>query len=113
MITFQETVDAIERLAELLKSAAEAQSTVEHAVANMAAFRSMLEYSHVKEFQDVDEALSYIDHVLVPQLNGILDALESGTEPHFKRLEMASDHAKRLAVRLQMLTDSSGAGFLG
>jgi hypothetical protein len=113
MISFQETVDAIERLADLLKSAEEAEAAVQHALANLADFRSMLEYSHAKGFKDPGEALEYVDNVLIPQLNNILEALESGTTPHFQKLEMATAHAKRLAVRLQMLTDGSGPGFLG
>lgn len=112
MITFPETLDATERLAELLKSASALDSALTNTVEDLGSFLSVLEYSHTKKFENTEAALQYIDKVLIPQLRGIKDRLEVGTSEPLKRLNMARDQAKRLMVRLQVLTDGSMGNFL-
>jgi hypothetical protein len=108
MITFPETLDAAERLAELLKSSASIDTAVKDAAKDMADFLSVLEYMRTKEFNDAQEVLKFVDNVLVPQLMGIRDTLEAGTQAHFKRLKMASDQADRLVTRMRVLVDGGG-----
>ncbi len=107
MITFSETLDISERLAELLKSASDLQTALKDGLEDMAGYLTMLEYSHAKGFDDVEAALQYIDKVLVPQLIGIRDSLQAGTEAHLKRLNTASELAERLMIRLRMLEDGA------
>ncbi len=112
MITLRETVTVVERLADFLKAAAEAEAAVQHAVRNLTDFRAMVDYAHEREFRDVDDVLAYMDQVLLPQLSGIVDALESGTQPYFEILNRASEEARRLTLRLQVLLEDPGAGLL-
>jgi hypothetical protein len=112
MITFPETLDGTERVAELLKSATDLETAINDAIEDLAGFLSMLEYAHTKKFRDSEDALQFIDNVLTPQLVGIRDSLGAGTEPHLKRLKIAGDLAERLRVRLHMLIDSSMDNFL-
>ncbi|NIS79797.1 MAG: hypothetical protein GTO14_06235 [Anaerolineales bacterium] len=107
MITFPETIDAAERLAELLKSASDLGAALRGVGKDLEEFENMLAYSHQKQFENVEEALSYIDKVLVPQILRIRDSLHSGSEGPLKRLNIASEQAERLAVRLRMMTDDS------
>jgi hypothetical protein len=112
MITLPETVDAAERLAELLKSVSRVEVAFNAAVEELDSFQTLLEYAHTKEFEDVQSALQYIDNVLIPQLKQLRASLEAGSFEHIKRLKMASDQAERMAVRLRMLTDGSADFFL-
>jgi hypothetical protein len=107
MITFPETVDAAERLSELLKSTSALKAALQAARKDLEDFQSMLAYSHQKQFENAEEALAYIDKVLGPQILGIRDSLHSGTDEPLKRLTIASEQAERLAVRLRMMTDGS------
>lgn len=108
MISFRETVDSIERLHELLKSVAEIRSGVEHAQEYLADFGGMLRYAHKKDFRTREEALEYIDKVLLPRLEAISEALASQSDPTLERLEQAHDLTQRLLLRLQMLSDGGG-----
>jgi hypothetical protein len=112
MITFPETLDAAERLADLLKSSANIESALEDAAKDLADFLSVLEYMHTKEFRDYQDVLNFVDNVLIPQVLGIRDSLQASTEPHQKRLKMASDQAERLVVRLRVLVNDGIDGFL-
>jgi len=112
MISFRETQDAVERVTQLLKSVEALQSVVDHALSNLAEFRSMMDYSHAKRFASPAEALSYIDKVLIPQMAGIHDALASGSAPHLKNLKQASDQSQRLMLNLQMLTEGLEGGLI-
>ena len=103
MITFDQTLDAVERINDLLKSAEEAEGQVVFTLSNLYDFASMLKFAHRKQFQSAQEALDF-DNVLNPRLSGIISALESGTESHFKRLNVASEHTRRLMLNLQMVT---------
>jgi hypothetical protein len=113
MISFRETVDSVERLSALMKSVAELQSAVEHALEYMADFENMLDYPRTKNFQTVEEALHYVDKVLKPRLSTVRAALESGTQGHLKQLRQAADQAERLTVRLRILADGDSGGFFG
>ena len=108
MITFDQTLDAVERINEHLKSVDEVDSQIDHVRANLADFAIMLEYAHKKEFKSTEEALRYIDKVLLPRLQGIITALESGTQEPLKRLSAATEHAKRLVASLELVTGGSG-----
>ena len=113
MITFDQTLDAVERINDLLKSAEEAEGQVVFTLSDLYDFASMLKFAHRKHFQSVEESLEYVDKVLSPRLNGIISALESGTESHFKRLNVASEHTRRLMLNLQMVTGAGDAGLPG
>lgn len=112
MITFQEMLHTVERIADQLKAAGEMDSAISHALENLKGLRSMLEYSHQKEFKSREEALGYIDKVLTPQLNGIIDALASGSEGPLGKLNAAQENASRLALRLQVMIDGDGTDLL-
>jgi hypothetical protein len=112
MISFHETVDSVERVSDLLKSAGEVRSAVSHALDLLGDFTAMLEYSHSKGFKDAKDALDYVDKVLVPRVTRIRDALASQTEPHLGRLELAHESSTRLLLRLQMLSDGGGSGLV-
>lgn len=105
MISFRETQDAVERIGQMLKSVEDIGSVLDHTLTNLAEFRSMIEYSRTRQFKRVEDVLGYLDKVVVPQLNGIHDALESGSVAHLKNLRSANDQCQRLVVRLQMLTE--------
>ena len=107
MITFDQTLDAVERIYDQLKSVSAIQDQLEHGRANLLDFAKMLDYAHKRDFKSAQELLNYIDKVLIPQLHGIITAFESGTEPHLNKLNSASEHTKRLLANLQMVTGSS------
>lgn len=112
MISFQETLDGIERLSEMLKSADEIDTAVNDGLDDMDDLLDMMAFSHEKELESVQQALAYIDQVLIPRLRGIRDSLDSSTEEHLKRLRIASESAERLAVRLQILREGDVDNFL-
>ena len=110
MITFDQTLDAVERIHDHLKSVAVLQKQLEHGRANLQGFAKMLDYAHERKFKTTDELLTYVDKVLIPQLQGIITAFESGSEPHLKKLHDAAEHTKRLLANLQLVTGSSSDG---
>ena len=110
MITFDQTLDAVERIYEQLKSVDRVESQIDHVRANLADFAIMLEYAHKKEFKSTEEALQYIDIVLLPRLQGIITALVSGTEEPLKRLSTATEATKRLLANLELVTGGAGDG---
>jgi hypothetical protein len=112
MISFPETLSAVERLSDLLKSATDLELAVKDTYVAMDSYISMCEFSHTKQFKDAKSVISYIDNVLIPQLLGIRDSLEAGTEEHLKRLKVAGDQAERLMLRLQMLVNGSAGDLL-
>ena len=113
MITFRETVDIVGRLAEMLKSASDLELALKDTSNDLASFLTMLEFSHTKNFKDADDALVYVDTVLIPQFLGIRDSLRTGTSEHLKRLRTARDLADRMIVRLRMLENGEIGDFLG
>jgi hypothetical protein len=113
MINFDQTLDAVERINDLLKSTSALEIQISRTQANLVDFGVMLEYAHRKNFRNAEEALSYIDQVLIPRLQGIENALTSGTEEHFQKLHIAREHTNRLAARLQMVTGGDIEGLPG
>jgi hypothetical protein len=112
MISFQETLDGLVRLADLLKSAEEIETALGDGLEDMDDLLSMMAFSHQKDLESVEQALTYIDQVLIPRLRGIRDSLTTSTDEHLNRLRIASESAERLAVRLQMLGDGGVDNFL-
>ncbi len=108
MITFDQTLDAVERISNLLKAVDDLEYQFVYSSANLSDFANMLRYAHKKEFKDADDALQYIDKVLQPRLTGIIQALESGAEEHFKMLKTASEHSERLRSSLELVIGESG-----
>ena len=111
MITFDQTLDSVQRILELLKSVDEVDSQIDHTRNNLADLADMLEYAHKKEFGNADEALEYIDKVILPRLQGIITALDTGTGDPLKRLAAATDHTKRLHASLELVTGDSNDSF--
>jgi hypothetical protein len=112
MISFQETLDGIARLSELLKSAEEIETAVGDGLEDMDDLLEMMAFSHQKDFKSVQQAQAYIDQVLIPRMRGIRDSLSTSTEEHLKRLRIGSELAERLSVRLQMLGEGGVDNFL-
>jgi hypothetical protein len=113
MITFQEMQSALERLAELLKAASSAESTIKGSVGSLGDVRQMLEARRLRQFKDVEAVVDYVEKVVIPQLNGIHDTLGVSGDAHFSRVRTASEQASRLSVRVQALNDASAGGLLG
>ncbi len=112
MITFRETLDGLRNVSEMMKTAMEAEETVERTLAGLADLRAMLESPRVRRAEEVVQVRDYIDRVILPQLLGLNDALRIGTDDGFKRLRAAGDQADRMILRLQMLVDGSVDGLL-
>ncbi len=113
MITFRETLDGLDRLSELLRSAPDVESAVGQALSGLADLRSMLESPRVRQARSPEELKDYVERVVLPQLAGVRDALEIGTTDRFKRLRTAGDQVERMVLRLRMLIDGSVDGLLG
>lgn len=107
MITFDQTLESVQRIFEHLKSVEEVDNQLDSVRDNLQDFAEMLAYAHQRDFATADDALNYIDKVLVPQLQGIITALESGTGSHLKRLSAASDLSRRLVANLELVTGAS------
>jgi hypothetical protein len=112
MLTFPETLDALERVREQLKSAAELEAAVQSVAEDLAEYVTLLRYSHDKEFESADEALKYIDNVLIPQMRGIRDTLGTGTDEPLKKLKAAHEQMERLVLRLQMVINGDVDGLI-
>ncbi|HSB90509.1 MAG TPA: hypothetical protein VLD63_10845 [Anaerolineales bacterium] len=113
MITFRETLDGMDRLSELLRSAPDLESAVGQALHGLADLRSMLDSPRVRQAKTPDELRDYIDRVVLPQLAGVRDALDIGTKDRFKKMRTAGEQVERMIVRLRMLVDGSVDGLLG
>lgn len=107
MITFDQTLESVQRIFEHLKSVEEVDNQLDAVRGNLQDFAEMLAYAHKRDFASAEEALAYIDKVLLPQLQGIITALESGTQPQLKRLEAASALSRRLVADLELVTGAS------
>jgi DNA anti-recombination protein RmuC len=112
MLTFPETLDALERVREQLKSVAELEAAVEAVAEDLAEYVTLLRYSHEKQFESAEEALSYIDSVLIPQMRGIRDTLGTGTDESLKKLKAAHEQMDRLVLRMQMVINGDVDGLL-
>ncbi|MGD8553455.1 MAG: hypothetical protein PVH60_07295 [Anaerolineales bacterium] len=112
MLTFPETLDALERVREQLKSVAELEAAVEAVAEDLAEYVTLLRYSHDKDFNSAEDALKYIDNVLIPQMRGIRDTLGTGTDEPLKKLKMAHEQMDRLVLRMQMVINGDVDGLL-
>jgi hypothetical protein len=112
MITFPETLDALERLSDNLKGIDDLDSVLRDADDDLEGYLQLLQFAHNKNFKDAEDALAYIDQVLVPQLRGLRDALKTGRRDPIKRLKLASDQTERLVLRLRMVVNGDMGEFL-
>jgi len=112
MITFRETLDGLQNVSDMLKTAQEAEGAVQRNLAGLADLRAMLESPRVRRATGPLEVRDYVERVVLPQLTGLHDSLQIGTDDSFKRLRAAADQTERLIVRLQMLVDGSVDGLL-
>ena len=112
MLTFPETLDALERVRDQLKSVSELEAAVEAVAEDLAEYVTLLRYSHDKNFESADEALKYIDSVLIPQMRGIRDTLRTGTDDSLKKLKVAHEQMDRLVLRMQMVINGDVDGLL-
>ena len=112
MITFPQVLDNLERVADQLKSTEELEATINAIREDLKGYIALLEYSHQKDFQDVGQALDYVDNVLIPQLHGIRDSLEAGVNEPLKRLRTATDQADRLVLQMRMVINGDAEDFL-
>jgi len=110
MISFHEMLDGIQRISELLKATEDVKEAVERSTAALVDLRTMLDADRLSQFESTDELTDYIQRVVLPQLTGAQDTLESASSSSFKRLNMATEQANKLMVRLQMLDESSLGG---
>jgi len=110
MISFREMLDSISRLAELLKTTGEAETTYRRSVASLSDLQTMLDRARVRQFKTQAEMGEYIERVAIPQLNGIRDTLEVTTTGHFSKMRTATELARRLELRLQALAEGSVDG---
>jgi len=111
MITFDQTLDSVERILEHLKSVGELENMIDHLQDNLNDFSGMLEFAHQREFKSTEEALEYIDKILLPRLQGIIDAQESGTTGPMRRLTAAMEHTQRLLANLELVTGDAADEF--
>ncbi|MGD8731400.1 MAG: hypothetical protein PVH92_05950, partial [Anaerolineales bacterium] len=65
-----------------------------------------------KDFNSAEDALKYIDNVLIPQMRGIRDTLGTGTDEPLKKLKMAHEQMDRLVLRMQMVINGDVDGLL-
>jgi hypothetical protein len=107
MISFRETLDAVERQFELLRAVSDVAVALDKALEGLRNFRLMLEHSHEKQFESVDSALEYIDKVLIPQLISLHDGLQTSIKPPLQKLSQARAQSERLVTQLR--TFSEGA----
>lgn len=105
MLTFPETLDALERIGDQLKSVAELEAAIGAMAEDLGEYMKLLQFSHDKDFKSAEEALAYIDNVLIPQLRGIRDALGAATNEPIKRLKVANEQMERLVLRMRMVVN--------
>jgi len=110
MISFREMLDSISRLAELLKTTAEAETTYSRSIASLSDLQAMLDRARLRQFKTPAEMADYVERVAIPQLNGIRDTLEVTSSGHFSKMRAASELAGRLELRLQALSEGSVDG---
>ncbi len=112
MLTFPETLDALERVREQLKAVAELEAAITAVAEDLAEYVTLLRYSHDKDFESAEDALKYIDSVLIPQMRGIRDTLGTGTDEQLKKLNAAHEQMDRLVLRMQMVINGDVDGLL-
>jgi hypothetical protein len=107
MITFPEAVDVLERVSELLKAVREVEATVEGTIDELDSVLAVLGFAHNKKFQNVEDALQYLDNVVQPQMVGVRDSLKMGTDDQLARLKQAREQMDRLVLRMRMVVDGN------
>ena len=107
MISFTEMLEAVERQSEMLRSVSEVRLAIEQTLEGLRDYRLLLEHCHEKQFQSIDEALNYVDRVLMPQLSSIHDSLETSMQTSLQKLDQASAHTKRLVTKLRTFADGA------
>ncbi len=112
MITFPEALDILERSTELLKAVREVEATVEGTVDELDSVLAVLSFAHNKEFQNVGDALNYLDNVVQPQMVGIRDSLKMGTDDQIARLKQVREQIDRLVLRMRMVVEGDVGDFL-
>lgn len=113
MITLDQTLYAIERIRDLLRSANQIEPNLRHTASNLKDLQSMIEMARKKSREDPKEFEAYVDRVLSPQLDSIVQALEAGTETQLKHLQTASDQLNSLIASLQMVTGGMDDSLFG
>jgi hypothetical protein len=113
MISFREMLDSVSRLAAILKTTAEAETTFQRSTSSLTDLRTMLDGPRLRQFKTPGEMADYIERVAIPQLNGLRDSLEITTASHFGMMRTATELARRLELRLQALSEGAVDGFLG
>jgi hypothetical protein len=105
MITFPEALDILEQVSELLKSVRQVEATVEGTIDELDSVLAVLGYAHNKDFQNIGDALQYLDKVVQQQMVGVRDSLKMGTEDQLNRLKQAREQMERLVLRMRMVVD--------
>jgi hypothetical protein len=112
MITFPEALDVLENVTELLKAVRAVEATVEGTVDEMDSVMAVISFAHNKEFENPGDALQYLDTVVLPQMSGVRDSLQLGTEEHITKLKQAREQMERLVLRMRMVVDGDVGDFL-
>ncbi|MFN2274595.1 MAG: hypothetical protein ACK2TX_07090 [Anaerolineales bacterium] len=112
MLSFPESLDALERIIEQMKSLRALKANLDAVEEDLEGYQKLLEYSREKDFQSVEEALAYIDTVLIPELRGMADTLKAGTDEPLQRLKLAREQLERLVLRMRMVVDGNVEDFL-
>ena len=107
MISFTETLEAVERQSDYLRSVSEVRLAIEKTLEGLRDYRLLLNHCHQKDFQSTEEALEYVDRVLVPQLNSIHDRLQTSMQTSMEKLTKASAHTERLVAKLRIFADGA------
>lgn len=107
MISFTETLEAVERQQDFLRSVSDIAVAIEKSLEGLRNFQLMLEHAHQKKFQSVTEALQYNDNVLLPQLKAIHDSLQTSTQDPLHKLSQARSHNERLVIQLRQFSEGA------
>jgi hypothetical protein len=112
MISFQEMLDGVSRVADMLKSESEVETTVLRARNAIKDLHATLESRRLEQFKTREEIKDYIKKVVLPQVTGLEDTLGLGTEEQLRYLHMANEEATKLAQRLQIIDQGTMDGYL-
>jgi hypothetical protein len=113
MITLDQTLYRLERIRELTRSAAELEPNLRHAITNLKDLESMLGMAREKSAQDPKDFERYVDQVLAPQLENIIQALEAGSQAQLKHLQQADEQVNALIAGLELVTGGGDESLLG
>lgn len=113
MITLDQTLYRLERVRDLTRSAGELEPNLRHAIANLQDLESMLNLARQKSKQDPKEFERYVDQVLAPQLNNIIQALQAGSQTQLEHLDQANEQVNALITSLEVVTGGGDDSLLG